>query len=99
MTTADTAPSVKAATRALDLIEAFASARVPLSLSELAAEIGAPMSSVHGLARTLQTRGYLYVLEKKRRLYPTRKLYELAVGVARHDPTTEIARAPSVARR
>ncbi len=89
MTTMETGGSVKAAARALDIIEAFARTGQPLSLSELAGEIGAPLSSCHGIARTLQARGYLYALEKKRRLYPTRRLYEVAAGMARHDPLLE----------
>jgi len=97
MNTADS--SVKAAARALDVIEAFARAGAPLSLSELATEIGAPLSSCHGIARTLQARGYLYALEKKRRLYPTRRLYDLAIGVARHDPLLERLRPALTALR
>lgn len=89
MTTIETGGSVRAAARALDIIEAFARTGRPLSLSELASEIGAPLSSCHGIARTLQARGYLYALEKKRRLYPTRRLYEVAAGMARHDPLLE----------
>jgi IclR family acetate operon transcriptional repressor len=89
MTSQDTTPSVKAAVRALDIIEAFAATGGPLSLSELAGRIDAPLSSVHGIAHTLQARGYLYLLEKKRRLRPTRKLYELAAAMARHDPLLE----------
>lgn len=89
MNNLDTATSVKAAARTLDMIEAFARSGQPLSLSELAAEIGAPLSSVHGIAHTLQARGYLYILEQKRRLRPTRKLYEIAAAMARHDPLLE----------
>lgn len=92
MTALETGSAVKAASRALDMIEAFARATQPLSLSELAGEIGAPLSSCHGIAHTLQARGYLYLCEKKRRLYPTRKLYETAVAVARHDPLLERVR-------
>jgi IclR family acetate operon transcriptional repressor len=89
MTVIDTGAGVKAAGRTLDIIEAFARTGQPLSLSELAGEIGAPLSSVHGIAHTLQARGYLYLLEKKRRLRPTRRLYEIAAAMARHDPFLE----------
>ena len=51
---------VKAAARALDLFEAFSEAQRPLTLTELAQRIGAPMSSCHALVRTLRARGYLY---------------------------------------
>lgn len=99
MQTGETGASVKAAARTLDVIEAFARATAPLSLSALAAEIGAPLSSCHGIARTLQARGYLYALESKRRLYPTRKLYEVAAGMARHDPLLERLRPALTALR
>jgi IclR family acetate operon transcriptional repressor len=99
MQATETAGSVKAAARALDVIEAFARTTSPLSLSELAAQIGAPLSTCHGIARTLQARGYLYALEKKRGLYPTRRLYEVAVGMARHDPLLERLRPALIALR
>jgi IclR family acetate operon transcriptional repressor len=89
MNTTDTGSAVKAASRTLDIIEAFARTTQPLSLSELASEIGAPLSTCHGITHTLQARGYLYMLEKKRRLYPTRRLYEIAAEMARHDPLLE----------
>ena len=89
MNTAESGASVRAASRALDAIEAFARSGAPLSLSELAAEIGAPLSSCHAIVRTLQARGSIYALENKRRLYPTRRLYDMAFAMARHDPLLE----------
>lgn len=84
--TADNGAAVKTASRTLDVIEAFVRRGMPLSLTELAREIGAPISTCHGVVRTLQGRGYLMVLDRKRALYPTRRLQQVALGVARHDP-------------
>lgn len=80
--------AVKSAARALDVFEAFATARRPLTLKELAAAIAAPASSCHGLVRTLQARGYLYETAR-RRLYPTRRLLDVGRAVAAHDPLLE----------
>lgn len=80
---------VKTAARTLDLFEAFAKARGPLSLTELAQRIGSPISSCHALVRTLQQRGYVYILDERKRVYPTKRLYTIAQAIARHDPILE----------
>lgn len=80
---------VKGAARTLDLFEAFSQAKGPLSLTELAQRIGSPVSSCHALVRTLQARGYLYVLDQKKRIYPTQRLVTLANSISRHDPVLE----------
>lgn len=77
--------AVKTAGRALDVFEAFARAGEPLSLSELARAIGCPVSSCHGLIRTLAARGYLYLLGQRRRYYPTRRLFAVGARIAAHD--------------
>lgn len=77
---------VKTAARTLDLFEAFARARAPLSLTELAQRIDSPISSCHALVRTLQARGYVYMLDQRKRVYPTKRLYAIADIIARHDP-------------
>jgi DNA-binding IclR family transcriptional regulator len=79
---------VKAATRTLDVFEAFATAKRPLTLSELARAIGAPVASCFGIVRTLERRGYLYGARPRRGLYPTRRLLEQARVIAAHDPLT-----------
>ena len=80
--------SVKSASRALDVFEAFGLCQRPLSPSEIAEAIDAPASSCHGLIRTLESRGYLY--EAGRRLmYPTRRLYDVARTILAHDPVIE----------
>lgn len=60
---------VKSAGRILDLLELLARATEPVALKEVAAELGFPRSSTHGLLQTLVHRGYalrrdggLYVL-------------------------------------
>ena len=80
--------AVKTAKRTLDIFEAFAAKQEPLTLSELSREIESPVSSCHGVIRTLQARGYVYMLDK-RRYYPTRKLLELGSRVSSHDPVME----------
>ena len=59
--------TMKTADRTLDIFEAFAEAKRPLSLSEIARMIDSPVSSCHGLLRTLQKSGYMYALDVRRR--------------------------------
>ena len=80
---------MKTADRTLEIFEAFAEAKKPLSLSELARLIDSPVSSCHGLLRSLQKSGYLYALDVRRRYYPTRRLYEVGTSIAAHDPIVE----------
>ncbi|MCE8015798.1 IclR family transcriptional regulator [Halomonas sp. MCCC 1A17488] len=81
--------SVKTAARTLSLFEAFAEAQTPLALTDLAKRIDAPVSSCHALVKTLQTLGYVYVLEQKKRVYPTKRLLQIAQSIASHDPLLE----------
>ncbi len=80
---------VKTAGRTLDLVEAFARDRKPLSLSQLARAIGAPVSSCFGIVRTLEARGYLYEVKARGGFYPTKLLFEHARVIASHDPLAE----------
>ena len=80
---------MKAAARTLDLFEAFATAGGPLTLSEIAQRIRVPISSCHSLIRTLQVRGYVYVIEERKRIYPTRRLALIAHGIGRYDPVLD----------
>lgn len=50
---------VPAVTRAMALLDLLAEQRAPFSVSELAARLQLPKSSVHGLCNTLASRGYL----------------------------------------
>lgn len=84
------AGSGKTASRVLDIFETFREARQPLTLTELASRMGSPMSSCHGLVKTLQARGYLYGLESRKVLYPTKRLFEVAQDLVAHDPLLDI---------
>jgi len=77
---------VKAAGRTLDLFETFAKMQMPLSLSELARALNAPPSSCFNLIRALQARGYLYSVQPRRQLYPTRRLFDVATAIVVGEP-------------
>lgn len=78
--------SVKSAARVIDLFEAFAAAKKPRILKDIAAMIGAPVSSTSMLVQTLAARGYLYCPEGGGALYPTRRLFAVARALAEADP-------------
>ncbi len=80
---------VKTAVRTLDVFEVFAAVRGPLTLTELAARLGSPVSSTHALIRTLQQRGYVYILDARKRVYPTKRLLMMAQQIALNDPVLE----------
>lgn len=81
--------AVKTANRTLDIFEAFARVKEPLSLTELARQIGSPISSCHGLIRTLKSRGYVYLLQHRRQYYPTRRVFDIGAEIAANDPIIE----------
>ena len=58
----------KTTRRTLEVLEAFQQRRMPMSLTELARALKAPISSCHGIVRTLIARGYLYNVEADRTL-------------------------------
>lgn len=78
--------SVKATVRTFDVLEAFAEVGEPMTLTEIADRVDVPLSSCHALMRTLHARGYIYQLDRRRLFYPTKRLYEVASEIARHDP-------------
>lgn len=80
---------VKTAARTLDVFEVFAAAKGPLTLTELAGRLDSPLSSCHALVRTLQLRGYVYVLDERKRVYPTKRLLMVAQQIAQNDPVLE----------
>jgi IclR family acetate operon transcriptional repressor len=80
---------IKTAARTLDVFEIFAAAKGPLTLTELAGRLGSPLSSCHALIRTLQLRGYIYVLGERKRVYPTKRLLMIAQQIAQNDPMLE----------
>lgn len=81
--------SVKTAARTLDVFEVFAACKRPLTLTELATRLGSPLSSCHALVRTLQLRGFVYILDERKRVYPTKRLLAMAQQIALNDPVLE----------
>lgn len=61
----------RTADRTLQIFEAYAERRVPLTLSELARLLDMPVSSCAKLIKTLQGRGYLYEIGPRKAYYPT----------------------------
>ena len=81
-----TVSRVRAADRTLSIFEAFEATGRPLALSEIARAVGVPVSSCHALVGTLLERGYLYSTPRRRELYPTKRLFELARSIIARDP-------------
>lgn len=80
---------MKPTDRALGIFEAFEAAGRPLTLSELAEAAGLPVSTSHGIVRVLMERGYLYLTSRRKDLFPTRRLYDMAAKIIAHDPYLE----------
>jgi IclR family transcriptional regulator, acetate operon repressor len=80
---------VKTAGRTLELFELFAREGRPLSLTDIAKSLSAPVSSSFNLVRALEGRGYLYGAGGRRRVYPTRKIYEISKSIAAAEPWIE----------
>jgi len=76
----------KSAARTLDLFEAFANARRPMTLTELARQLDSPMSSCFQLIKTLERRGYVFSLGARRGTYPTKRMLYAFEKIAQHDP-------------
>ncbi|AUL46288.1 IclR family transcriptional regulator [Bordetella trematum] len=77
---------VKTAGRVLDVLNLFAEEQKPLLYSEIAAQMQIPLSSCHGLLKTMVARGYLYEIGKKLGYYPTQKLMHVASLICPADP-------------
>ncbi len=77
---------VKSADRTLRLFEAFSELGRPATLSEISRHLRIPVSSCHGLLRALEDLGYVYSLEPRSAYFPTKRLFEVASDLARHDP-------------
>lgn len=81
--------TVRTAARTVDVFEAFAQEKAPLSLTDLANRLNVPVSSCHALLRTLQARGYVYSMDHRKRIYPTKRLLTIATAIAENDPFLE----------
>lgn len=77
---------MSAVDRTLDVLEAFSDSGKPLLLPDLAQRLEAPKSTCFEIVRTLQRRGYLYSLGKRRGFYPTRRWLWHAEIIAANDP-------------
>jgi DNA-binding IclR family transcriptional regulator len=80
---------MKPTDRALGIFEAFENVGRPMTLSELADAAGLPVSTSHGIVRVLMERGYLYLTSRRKDLFPTRRLYDMAAKILAHDPYLE----------
>lgn len=76
----------------MDIFEAFGRSTSPMTLTNLAQEIGIPLSTCHGITQTLLRRGYLYMLARRKEIYPTKRLWHLANRVMTFDPLHEVVR-------
>jgi DNA-binding IclR family transcriptional regulator len=86
MNSKKTDPNVKTALRVAELIEIFARERKPLSLSEVARHLDAPVSSCLALLRTLIESGYIYEIGRRLGYYPTGRLLTMAKRISDADP-------------
>lgn len=86
MNSKNTDPNVKTALRVAELIEIFARERKPLSLSEVARHLDAPVSSCLALLRTLTESGYIYEIGRRQGYYPTGRLLAMARRISDADP-------------
>ncbi len=94
---ADRNENVRTAGRTLLIFEEFANRQEPMSLSELAVRIGSPVSSVHALVKTLRKLGYVYVLDERKLIYPTRRILDIAKRISVNDPVVAVCQ-PAMAR-
>lgn len=77
---------VKTASRVLDVLNLFANERRPLTYSELARLLEIPLSSCHGLLKTMVGHGYLYDFGSRQGYYPTQRLLHIATAICSADP-------------
>jgi IclR family acetate operon transcriptional repressor len=84
-----TEDSVRTAARTIELFAVFAAVRRPLTLSELSQRMQIPVSSCHALLRTLEGLGYIYFLNERKKIYPTKRLATVAEAISAHDAVLE----------
>src|ERR1041385_1220210 len=83
--------SARAATRVLDILELLAQRPAGLTLSEVAAQLSVPVSSLHALMRVLEARSYLTRVRGTRRYCLGPRLPEVSQGYL--DPEEPLASA------
>jgi hypothetical protein len=84
---------IRSEVRVLNMFEAFAEARKPLSLTELAERIGIAPSTCHSLVKSVERSGYLYAAKARGALYPTRRIYDVAQQIMQNDLISPAIRA------
>jgi DNA-binding IclR family transcriptional regulator len=77
--------------RTLDVFEAFASRKSPLSLTELMNILQVPLSSCHDVVHALEDRGYLSEVRPRGGYYPTARLFAIAKAIVDNDPFVQRA--------
>lgn len=82
--------------RSLRIFEVFRDVHQPLTLSELSALAGEPISTSHGVVRALQKAGYIYS-PAGREFYPTRRLLDMAGEIDQYNPVTAVV-TPALSR-
>lgn len=70
----------------LDLFEAFAREKTPMTLTAISNALGIPKSSAFNIIETLLERGYLYETQPRRGYYPTARLFEQSSSIGDGDP-------------
>jgi DNA-binding IclR family transcriptional regulator len=81
--------NVKTALRVVEIFEAFAKEQKPLSLTRIARDLEAPVSSCQALLKTLINLGYVYETGAWHAYYPTGRLLSMAEQISRCDPVLE----------
>lgn len=89
MTTRSESKDNRSADRTLAILEAFEERKRSLTLRELAEVCDIPVSTCHSLVHTLLNRSYLYQTSRRKDLYPTRRILDLAANIVAHDPYLE----------
>ena len=79
----------KSVERVFAILETFERERRSLSLKELAEYCQIPISTCHGLIRTMIHRSYLYQGGRRKDVYPTRRLYDIAKTILENDPVLQ----------
>jgi len=81
--------NAKTALRVIEIIETFAKEQRPLSMTQIARELSAPVSSCQTLLKTLINLGYIYETGAGHVYYPTGRLQTMVDLISRCDPVLE----------
>lgn len=83
------AKDTKSVDRVFAILETFERERRSLSLKELADYCQIPVSTCHALVHTMINRSYLYQGGRRKDIYPTRRLYDMASIILENDPVLQ----------